>query len=211
LKCIIVGNGNIEDTSILTENISEGDFTICCDGGLRHTFNEGIMPSIAIGDFDSVSPQILDFYEKRGVRIEKYPPEKDFTDLELAIKFAVGLEPEEILIFGCIGTRIDHTFAAMNTLMRAESAGVRGYIMDNHNKIALIKDRIYIHGKRGDLVSLMPFTEEVQGITTKGLKYELDNFNMKIGVSLGVSNELIGDTAEISLKKGYLFVMQSKD
>lgn len=211
MNCIIIGNGAVEETAIISENISEGDFVICCDGGLMHAFSEGILPNIAIGDFDSVSPQVLDFYKKKGVKIEQYPAEKDFTDMELGIKLAVGLKPKEIRIFGGIGTRLDHTLASMHTLMRAEKEGVRAYIINKNNKITLIKDKLHIIGKKGDIVSLIPLTEKAYAVTTKGLKYELDNFDMTIGVSLGISNELMGENAEITLKSGYLFVIQSRD
>ena len=170
-----------------------------------------IMPNIAIGDFDSVSAQILDFYEKRGLRIEKYPPEKDFTDLELAVKLAVGLSPEEIIILGATGTRLDHTFAAMNTLVRAEREGIRAYIKDEHNIITMISKSITLKGKKGEKISLMPFTEKAASVSAKGLKYELKETDMYSGVSLGVSNEFIEETAEISVGDGYLFVIRSKD
>ena len=211
MKCVIVGNGSVEDASVLRESIKEEDFVICCDGGMKYIFDEGIMPSLILGDFDSAPLHILDFYERKGVKIEKYPPEKDFTDLELGIMFAVGMKPTEIVIFGATGTRLDHTYAAMNTLIRAEKNGIPAVIRDMHNAIRLVGKSIELKGNKGDTISLMPFTEKVEGVTTKGLKYELTDFDMSIGVSLGVSNEMTGDRAEISLKKGYLFVIRSKD
>lgn len=211
MRALIIGNGNILNTEIIKENLKPRDIIICCDGGIKYVFEEGIIPHYVIGDLDSSSPQIVQFFESKNVIFKKFNAKKDETDMELSVEFAISLGVYEILILGGIGTRIDHTLTNINLLIKPILANVKARIIDDYNEIFLIDSYIEIIGNEGELVSLIPLSSVVLGITTKGLSYELKDAKMKIGNSLGVSNVMVSSRVDISIKSGYLLVIKSKD
>ena len=103
----IVSGGRLGDQSFFREKIAkmENCLIICCDGGARHLWKTGIKPDVIIGDMDSIEPDHLASYSKQGVKIIKYPVNKDFTDTELALDYALGLKPEAIFIWGALRRR----------------------------------------------------------------------------------------------------------
>ena len=211
MKALIIGNGKILNTDIIKQNLDENDIIICCDGGIRYAFQEGILPHYILGDLDSSEFPMIQFFELKGVIFKKFPAKKDQTDMEICIDFAISLKVTEILILGGIGTRFDHSLANAHILMKALNSNVFARILDEHNEIMLLKNEIDILGKKGDLISLLPLSTKVLGITTKGLEYPLNDYTMEIGTSLGISNVMIDETAHISVKSGYLFVIKARD
>ncbi len=210
MRTLIIANGNI-DNNILHTILKPNDTIICCDGGSKYLFEEGIIPHYIIGDLDSSIPQIIQFFETKNVVFKKFNSKKDETDMELCIDFAISLGTNEIIILGAIGTRIDHTLTNINLLMKAEDANVKAVIVDNNNEIQIISNNITITGKKGDLVSLIPISTYVEGIDTTGLEYPLKNATMTIGKSLGVSNVMTSNLATVNIKSGYLLVIKAKD
>ena len=210
MRTLIIANGNM-DNNILHTILKPNDIIICCDGGSKYLFEEGIIPHYIIGDLDSSIPQIIQFFETKNVVFKKFNSKKDETDMELCIDFAISLGTNEIIILGAIGTRIDHTLTNINLLMKAEDANVKAVIVDNNNEIQIISNNITITGKKGDLVSLIPISTYVEGIDTTGLEYPLKNATMTIGKSLGVSNVMTSNLATVNIKSGYLLVIKAKD
>ena len=210
MRTLIIANGNI-DNNILHTILKPNDTIICCDGGSKYLFEEGIIPHYIIGDLDSSIPQIIQFFETKNVVFKKFNSKKDETDMELCIDFAISLGTNEIIILGAIGTRIDHTLTNINLLMKAEDANVKATIVDNNNEIQIIINNITITGKKGDLVSLIPISTYVEGIDTTGLEYKIKNATMTIGKSLGVSNVMTSNLATVNIKSGYLLVIKAKD
>ncbi len=211
MKIMIVGNGSITKYDTFMEYAKKSDFIICCDGGLKYFFECGIIPDIVIGDLDSADKKYVDYFEKLNVKFEKFPPEKDFTDMELGLIYAIEKKAEEIFVFGGIGSRFDHTLTNAHILKKALDNNILAWLIDENNKITLINKYVKIFGNKGDLVSLIPFTSEVTGVTTKGLYYSLFNSKMKIENSIGVSNVMIDNFFEVFVEKGILFVILSKD
>lgn len=210
MRGIIIGSGKIE-SGFLHQILKPNDVIVCCDGGSKYLFEEGIIPHYIIGDLDSSTPQIIQFFETKNVNLKKFNTKKDETDMELCVDFLISLGALEIIILGGTGTRLDHTLANINLLIKAEDANVFTTIVDKHNKINITNNTIKIEGAKGDLVSLIPITTTVEGITTTGLMYSLNNASMNIGKSLGVSNVMENNIATVSVTKGYLLVIKSTD
>lgn len=215
MKIVILGNGEIEDRNLIHNNIKAEDIVICCDGGLNYAFEEGILPKCIIGDFDSVSPQVLKFFESQGIPIKKFPAEKDFTDMELCLEFSINLlkeiNAEEILILGGLGSRFDHSLANANILIKAAQSNVKASLLNEKNRIYLINSEIELEGNENDIVSLLPLSEKVEKVTTEGLYYQLKDYDLTYGVSYGVSNVMTGKKAKVTVEKGFLFVILAKD
>lgn len=206
MKTLIIGNGNISEI-----NNDKYELIICCDGGVNYAFKEGIMPHYIIGDLDSASQQMVTFFEQKGVKIKQFSTHKNETDMELCIDFAIDYGASEIDIIGATGTRFDHTLANINLLIKSVEAKIKTTIIDDNNIIMLTNNNIEIKGKKGDNVSLIPLSSKVEEVTTKGLEYPLDKYNMVVGKSLGISNVMLSDTAYIYIKSGYLLIMKSID
>mgnify|MGYP002620794110 CR=1 FL=1 len=141
------------------------------------------------------------------------PVWKDLTDAEMAFEYALSQGVQEILMLGVTGTRLDHTLANLHLLAAAEQHGVQAVIIDPHNEIRLATSRqpltIVPSGYR--YVSLLPLTWQVTGITLAGFLYPLEDAVLTLGMTRGISNELIADRGTIELKSGQLLVIQSRD
>ena len=174
--------------------------------------NEIFNPDIIIGDFDSVDANVLKQYENR-VLIEKFPSEKDFTDMELAVEFAVSKGYNNIILTGASGTRLDHTLGNIMLMEKYYKEGVNISIIDNNNEMKIISDNaeLFIEYKEGYYISIIPVTEYIQGLYLEGFKYNLNNVNVQRGSTLCISNQIKDNKGRITLRKGNAIVIISKD
>ena len=208
---VVVCGGSINDYTYFKKYFDKADLVICADGGACHLGNFGIIPDILIGDLDSIQAQDYEALKCTGVKIIKFPPEKDMTDSELAVELAVDRGCKSLIILGALGTRFDHSISNVYLLKKLLDVGIKGKIIDEHNEIVLINDSISLEREEGVRLSLVPLTEKVTGVTTKGLRYPLENATMEISSTLGVSNEFKEDTATVSITGGLLLVIKSRD
>ena len=191
-----------------------GQNIIVCDRGLEALYQLKIIPNHVVGDFDSVSPNVLTFYQnKPQVVFHTYNAEKDNTDTDIALKLAIKLKSSKITILGALGKRMDHAIANIHILKDALESEILCQILDEHNRIYLINKEMTLEKEKiyGKYVSLIPLTSTVEGLTLTGFKYPLNNYDLPVGTSLGISNEIIEDTAHIKMEKGILIVIESRD
>lgn len=216
--CLII-TGGMTNPAFLKKVYQEyrPDMVIAVDSGLNNADAAKLPITHLIGDFDSVNQEILAEYEMRAskgeLRIKRLVPEKDLTDTQSAIEEAISLGATELLITGATGSRLDHVLANINLLMIPLRNGVKACILDTNNKIYLTRKTIEVvkNKMHGKYLSLLPLTNEVTGVTLIGMKYPLTNHTLVQGESLGVSNELVDEKAEIQLKEGTLIVIESHD
>ena len=207
------GDINIENLKEYCKEHVEQNI-IAVDKGLEALYQLDIMPNYVVGDFDSVSTKILEFYQnKPQVTFHKYNPEKDNTDTDIALKLAIQLNSSSITIIGALGKRMDHALSNIHILKDALETNIPCQILDSNNRIYLVKNNITLYKDKiyGKYISLIPLTTTVEGLTLKGFQYPLDNASLSIGKSLGVSNEMTQDIATIELKSGILIVIESRD
>ena len=138
---------------------------------------------------------------------------KDDTDTESAVQTAAELGAEEIHIVGGTGSRLDHMLANVYLLGLLREEGISAYLVDAHNRVQVIDQRTVIKRETqyGKYVSLLPFMGAVEGITLKGMKYPLEDYTLDHCHSIGISNEITGEQAEIEFRTGRLVVIESKD
>lgn len=211
-RVIIVAGGRLGDWVL--PFILPNDLLIGADSGALFLLNHQLRPHIAVGDFDSLTLEEADHIrENCGQFVSFDPIMKDYTDSELAFRMALESKPTEILFFGAIGTRYDHSLANVHLLLRALQQNVPCKIMDEWNEIQLTDSRVQVSdpAQRFRYVSLLPLTEQVHGITLDGFLYPLNNATLTMGQSLAVSNELIADNGTVEVKSGKLLVIQSRD
>jgi thiamine pyrophosphokinase len=207
---LIIGNGEEVNKSII--NNIKYDYVICADGGLEKVKNYGMIPDIIIGDLDSTAPDVLKQYEK-NIPVEKFPSEKDLTDMELAVEFAVSKGYRSIALTGATGTRLDHTLGNIMLMEKYYKDGVNIIIIDNNNEMKIISDNaeFSIEYREGYYVSIIPITENIQGLYLEGFKYPLNNVNVQRGSTLCISNQIKGNKGKIKLRQGTAIVFISRD
>ncbi|MDF2523964.1 MAG: thiN [Clostridiales bacterium] len=211
MTALIVCNGSIRDYTYYKEYFDKAELIIGADGGAKHLLEFGVMPHILMGDFDSIASKDLEKFKQLGIEIMKFPVEKDMTDAELAVEYAISKGYKNIILLGVLGTRVDHSLSNIMLLKKMLDVGITGQIVDEYNIITLIHDKISLNRKPGFNLSILPISPRVEGVTTKGLYYPLNNATIEMGSSWGVSNEFAEETAEVTIRDGLLLVIQARD
>lgn len=211
MNILIVSGGQVDDDQ-LKQYINEDYYIIGVDKGLDSIARVGGRANLAIGDFDSANADTKELYEHmRGTIILK--PEKDVTDTHEAVVRALSLEPESIVILGATGSRVDHMLGNIGLLMLCHKQNVEAYIVDTHNKIRIISNTFTIKkaNQFGDFISFIPYDTVVYGVTLNGFKYDVECVDFKKHDTLGISNEIREEEGSVSIKEGYLIVIESRD
>jgi len=211
MKCIIAASGNLLSTPRIKRLLNEADLIIAADGGATHLRQMDISPHAIIGDMDSIHPDTKCFFEKKNIPIITHPSRKNQTDTDLCIEFAIKKGATTITMLGVTGHRLDHTLANIFLLRKLCDLGVESRIMDANNEIYLVTDHLKLKGKKGDLLSVLPISDKVTGLTLTGLEYPLENAAISMGSSLGISNYFKKRWVTISILTGVLLVTKSKD
>ena len=214
-KTVIVSGGMLEEDFVLPILKSEEtEFVIGVDKGLEFLYKHEIKPDYIVGDFDSVSRELVDYYrEELNVPIREFNPVKDASDTEIALRLCLGLNRKSILSLGGTGNRIDHLWANVQCLQIALQAGVDARIVDSHNQIRLLDSDITLKKSEafGPYFSLFPLEMPVDELSIRGAKYPLQNHFLKPSDSLCVSNEFAEDEVTISFVYGKVILMETRD
>jgi thiamine pyrophosphokinase len=209
----LVGAGPKNKTPFRTLQKNENEIWIGVDRGAGYLLSEGIIPEAIFGDFDSISQAHLEELKEKIEHVFTFPPEKDDTDLELALKWALEQGPNKIMIHCVTGGRLDHEFGSINTLVKYLNPHTEIFIVDEVNQISVLNEGSYLFEKSNEYkyISFFSIGNEVKDLTLEGFKYPLTNYTLKIGSSLCVSNEIIGKCSAISFASGIVLVIRSKD
>ncbi len=210
MRALIFANGRIHTDMDTKKLIHHGDTIIAADGGAMHCLEKGIIPDIAVGDFDSLPQEHISYLREHGTEILQYPARKDQTDLELALDTALEKGVKEIIIIGALGGRWDMTLANVMLLTRWETAPCLIRMIDGNLEMQVIRggQKIQIRGQKGDTVSLIPLSKDAEGVSLEGLEYPLCNETLKLGSTRGISNVMSGSGASASLQKGLLLCIR---
>jgi thiamine pyrophosphokinase len=142
----------------------------------------------------------MEFFLNKGVKIERYPREKDSTDTEIALEKAISLGATEITFLGCVGGRLDHTLGNLGLLKRCLNLKIKAYLMDDKNIMFISGKSLEITGKSGEYFSVQAFGEKVTNLTIKNAKYRLSNYQLEFGDPITISNEFVGENVKIDGK-----------
>jgi thiamine pyrophosphokinase len=202
----VISGGPIRDSGFLKEQQAhyQPGSIICADGGARHAYTRGLVPDLIIGDMDSLDGEIESHFVRQGSRIMRYPEAKDETDTRLALEMAFMMAPDEILIFGALGARLDHTLANLSLLVLAADRGIETRLIDEWCEVFIVKRRRVIEGEAGQTVSLFAFGSDVTGMTLEGFEYPLTDSSMTIAKPYGISNRLTSAKGVVTVRAGYL-------
>ncbi|WP_455796647.1 thiamine diphosphokinase [Clostridium butyricum] len=211
MKAIIVTGGNKPSKKLLNSYIKSGDLIIGADKGSEYLYDYEIMTNIILGDFDSISEEKLKKIEEKQVEIIKFPPEKDYTDTEIAIMEAMKRGADTIYLFGGLGTRADHSLGNIGLLLTTKNKGARLLIVDDHNKMYLADKNMSLNGSQGEIISFHALSDVVKGFEIRGAKYNLNSYDMHLLDPRAVCNEFIDTPINIKYASGELLIIHAID
>jgi thiamine pyrophosphokinase len=210
-RAIIFANGSLPDLEAARRLLRPDDSLLAADGGTRHLLDLGLLPSLVIGDLDSVTADERRRLEAAGVALRQYPRDKNETDLELALQAAVAAGHTRILVVGALGGRMDQTLGNLALLTAPSLADLDVRLDDGLEEAFFVRTRAQVHGRPGEIVSLLPWDGQVDGVTTHGLRWPLHDEALFPDRSRGISNELTGEAAEVSIRSGLLLVIHRRN
>lgn len=197
----------------LTGYTADHTIWVGVDKGTVTLLDAGIIPDEAFGDFDSITEQERRQIEKAAPTLHVYQAEKDQTDLDLALDWALEKQPDVIQIFGITGGRADHFLGNIQLLYRGVKTNSKMKLIDKQNDIQMFSPGEYslLIDQNKRYISFIPFTEEVDELTLIGFKYPLNKCHITLGSTLCISNELIHSRGTFSFAKGILIMIRSTD
>jgi thiamine pyrophosphokinase len=189
-------------------SIPSGTAVIAADAGLAHAWALGLEVDLVVGDLDSVSPDDVAAAESKGIPVERYPREKDATDLELALDAALARRPGRILVVAGEGGRLDHLLSMFLLLGAEKYAGAELDAWVGPARVHVVRGDRSLEGSPGELLTLVALHGPAEGIRTEGLVYPLAGETLEPGSSRGVSNVFAAQRAEISVERGVVLAVR---
>ncbi|KXH79941.1 thiamine diphosphokinase [Sporosarcina sp. HYO08] len=216
MKSVIICGGGPESEIIDFSTWEEKETVfIGADRGTLYLLQRGITPTEAVGDFDSISAEDYEMIAKNVQKVDRYRAEKDETDIELAVGRALAYEPEQVVLTGVTGGRLDHFQSALHLLYRYQIANpaVQFLIGNQTNTISLLTPgvRRISPVARFPYISFYPFGASVKGFTLTGFKYETVDATLETGVTMFTSNEPVAEVCTISFRDGICLMVRSTD
>lgn len=167
-----------------------------------------LIPNAVVGDLDSLDSVIKKRLSKKNIEWVRHSKDKDKSDTELAIEYALHKGFGDIVLCGVLGRRLDHLLSNLFFLGEM-SNNISLKIIEGREEIFVVRNQLRISTKKESRISLLPFKGDCQGVTTKGLKYKLCDEVLKFGYSRGLSNVATDSSVQVRLKKGILLVFHT--
>lgn len=210
MRAIIFANGDAPDPNVVKRWTTQADLIIAADGGAHNALSAGVVPHVVIGDLDSLTDIDRAQLDRSGVQFFVYPTRKDYTDLELALRYARKQQATEIIIFSALGGRWDQSLANLMLLTLPEWEHIPIRVVDHSLSIQVIRDRAEITGRVGDTLSLIALKGDAHGVTIEGCEYALNDATLPFGATLGISNVFAQPTARITVKQGQILALHAQ-
>ncbi|MBN2410638.1 thiamine diphosphokinase [candidate division KSB1 bacterium] len=209
-KTVIFANGISGHPEKNQQYISDDDKIICADGGTLYALQMGLVPDILVGDFDSLPVHVLQGMKNKNIVIEQFPEKKDKTDLELALQISERFDTDEVLILTALGGRMDQYLSNILLLTRTDWKQKRIRIADGNQQGWILKgpDELILTGQKGDILSVIPISTQIDGLYLSGLEWSLTNEKIERGSTLTLSNNFKGNKATIKIKSGICLVVK---
>jgi thiamine pyrophosphokinase len=210
MRAVVVAHGDVlpSDRAV----IEAKDYIVAADGGALALERWKILPHLVVGDMDSLGDAGVERMARLGIPVAKFSAAKDESDLELAVAQAIETGASEIVLLGALGgDRLDHETANLLLLADPGYDGVRLEARRGTLRIRPIRGEgsLSLAGPVGALVTLLPVNGNADGVTTKGLRFALNDETLRFGRARGLSNEVISLPATVNVSKGSLLVFET--
>ncbi len=203
---IYIGGEILADA--IDESPADGDLVIAADSGYGNAVKLGVTPAVVMGDFDSWDESKL----PPDVEKISFPPKKDLTDTQLAVDYAVKQGCRQIVLIGGLSGRLDHTLSNLAILEDLDAKKLRGLITDGMNRVRFLRNdsAIIPSCPHFRYLSLLAADEKLKGVEMDGCLYPLKNATLKRTAQYAVSNEITGNCAFVSIRRGGAWIVESK-
>jgi len=202
-KCLIISGGEFAP---IEESAGDFDLIIACDKGLENARMAGIRPALVIGDFDSYKNDVND------IPVIRLPVMKDDTDTVSAVKYAIGEGFTDITVSCAFGGRFDHSIANLQTAAYIAERGCRAKICGKDTILRAVKDGgITIQKEDGYTLSVFSLSDRCENVSIYGTLYTVEKAVLTNSFPLGVSNSWTAESAHISVGRGTLIIILSRD
>jgi len=206
---IILAGGEPVDLAIIG-NLPSPALVIAADSGLALAEPLGLTVDLVVGDMDSVDPELLANAQAAGVPVERHDPNKDASDLELAMDAALQRGATQMVVVGGAGGRIDHLLANAALLGNDRFAAAQVTWLTDQALATVVRRQAVLSGSPGDVVTLLALGGPARGITSSGLVWPLDGETLEPGSTRGLSNEMTGPNATVEVGEGALLAIQPR-
>lgn len=215
-RAIIVANCFIEDPAGTYKRITglfgfdKSDIVISADGGASNTLKMGLFPDVVIGDMDSIKLKVKEEIREKSskTRYIAISPEKDESDTQLAVDYALGMGVKKLIITGAVGGRIDHTLANIILLSSPGLEGIDARILTDNSDIFIARKPVTFSGHPGKTVTLISLSPYTYFTCTRGLKYELREEKLIFSPVRGLSNKITEKGVYLGIREGILLVIR---
>ena len=198
-RCWVCGAGDFSSRLLVPQR---DDLVVAADGGLAHLKQMHILPQHILGDFDSLG------FQPEGRDVAAYPPEKDDTDMLLAVKYGLESGYDTFLLYGSLGGRLSHTVANLQVLRFLCEQGCHGFLVDGGSIVTMIRNEsVAFSASCAGMLSVFAQGGAAEGVTIRNLKYNVEDARLTPDYALGVSNEFVGEEAEITVRDGALLLI----
>ena len=208
-KAVVIANGALPSLAPFEDLLRGAEMVVAADGGARALLETGRSPTAIIGDMDSLDAGLLQQWRAGGGETLLFAPEKDETDLELALRYVHERGARRIAVLGALGGRADHALANLLLPAAAWLRDCEVAVLDEQTRILAVRQASTLSGEPGDLLSLLPLTARATGIHTQGLRYPLRGETLALGTPRGVSNVFMDAQATVRLEEGMLLAIHT--
>lgn len=210
MKAVVIAHGDVDPRD--RAHLEGADLIVAADGGTLALEGWSFVPHAIVGDLDSLGVERAAEFAALGVTVVPYSPEKDESDLELAMAYATTANADDIVLLGILGgARFDHELA--NTLLIAaeEYRGRRLRAVHGDVTVRALHggDSLELAGTAGDLVTLLAVRGDAEGVRTLRLKYPLAGETLHFGAARGLSNVVVSEGASVACDRGVLLVIET--
>lgn len=204
MSTILLFAGGDLPTPEIADELPSAELVMAADSGYDAAVHLGFRVDVLVGDLDSVASEPI----PNHVVIERYPRDKEHTDLDLALELALREDPERVVVVGGTGGRFDHEVSTIELLCSERWARIEELDwVSTRGRAYVVRRRRLIHGDIGATLSLIPVGGSVTGVKTKGLHWELSDHDLPVGSTRGVSNVMRAPVADIAVGGGCLLVV----
>ena len=211
VRAVVVAHGDVDPRD--RAQLAGADLVVAADGGTLALEQWGVVPHAIVGDLDSLGMERALEYGARGVTVVPFSPEKDESDLELAIGFATEAKADDIVLLGVFGgERFDHELANTLLIGADEYRGLRMRAVRGDTTVRALHggEELELAGTQGDLVTLLAVRGDAEGVRTHRLRYPLAGETLYFGAARGLSNVVVSEGASVACGRGVLLVIETR-
>ncbi|HHT91089.1 MAG: thiamine diphosphokinase [Bacillota bacterium] len=206
---LIVASG--EDVPKEPPALNDGNtLVICANGGAKLARLWNLTPGLILGDQDSLDASSKEYWLAKGIPLQSVSAVKDETDLDLAVQYALNQGADSLTLVGGWGSRIDHSLGNVELLYRLALLGIPNQLLTRDHRLSAVCRGYKTQVRQGSIVSLLPLSPEVSGLTTSGLLYALEKVTIRKGSTLTISNVATATDISVEMANGVLLIIMEQ-